>query len=61
MLNETYDMYHFREQIDEKDISFDYKIHEGISYTKNAINLLQYVDFPNEIIEAAKKNFVTAM
>lgn len=61
MLNETYDMYHFREQIDEKDISFDYKIHEGISYTKNAINLLQYVDFPNEIIEAAKKYFVTAM
>lgn len=61
MLNERYDTFHFSEQIDEKDISFDYKIHEGVSYTKNAIRLLQYVDFPNEIIEDAKKSFVAAV
>lgn len=61
MLNERYDTYHFREQIDEKDIHFDYQIHEGVSYTKNAIRLLQYVDFPNEIIEDAKKSFVATV
>jgi DNA mismatch repair ATPase MutS len=51
-----YDNYHFCEQIKENDIVFEYKIHEGPSKSKNAIRLLEYVNFPAEIIVNAKRN-----
>lgn len=57
-LNGIYDNFHFCEQIKENDIVFDYKIHEGITTSKNAIRLLEYVKFPKEIIEDAKKSFL---
>jgi DNA mismatch repair ATPase MutS len=54
MLNSLYDNYHFREQITDKGITFDYKIHDGQTTTRNAINLLDYLDFPEEVIDASK-------
>lgn len=56
LLKNNYDNYHFCENIKENDIAFEYKIHEGPANSKNAICLLEYVKFPSEIIEAAKKN-----
>lgn len=58
LLNGEYDNFHFCEQIQEKDIVFEYKIHEGAATSKNAIKLLEYVGFPEEIIEDAKNNFI---
>lgn len=40
--------------MEENDILFDYKLYEGASYSKNAIKLLKYVGFPDEIIEGTK-------
>lgn len=54
MLNSLYDNYHFREQITDKGITFDYKIHDGQTTTRNAINLLDYLDFPEVVINASK-------
>ncbi|PKM95588.1 MAG: hypothetical protein CVU84_01955 [Firmicutes bacterium HGW-Firmicutes-1] len=58
ILDKTYDNYHFCEQIQEKDIAFDFKIHDGVTTSRNAIKLLEYVGFPDEIIIDAKKPFL---
>lgn len=55
ILDFEYDNYHFQEQIRDKDIIFDYKIHKGTSNSKNAIKLLEYEGFPKEIIENARR------
>ncbi|MBD8025155.1 hypothetical protein H9636_00660 [Ureibacillus sp. Re31] len=48
-----YDNYHFREIVKENGIFFDYKIHPGPSSTKNAIKLLEVMDFPLLVTERA--------
>jgi len=56
ILKDTYDFYYFSEKIDEKKgLSFDYKIKEGISSTRNAIRLLEHIGYPKEIVEMAFK------
>ncbi len=58
ILHQTYENYHFCEIIQEKDIVFDYQIHKGATTTKNAIKLLEYVGFPDEIILEARRPFM---
>ena len=55
MLQDKLDNYHFREQIVDDEIIFDYKIKPGISTTRNAIKLLRYMNFNSLIIENAEK------
>lgn len=55
ILDNIYDNYYFTEKMEAKDIIFDYKIYRGVSNSKNAIKLLKYVGFPDEIISEAKK------
>ena len=55
ILDGVYDNYHFTEKMQEKDIVFDYKIHDGASTSKNAIRLLEHVGFPNEIVLEARE------
>lgn len=50
---ESYENYHFTETITDGDISFDYKLHKGISRTTNAVRLLEMIKFPDEIIKNA--------
>jgi len=47
--------YHFREEIGEEGIAFNYKLLSGPSTTRNAIKLLRHVGYPQEIVEAAEK------
>lgn len=54
ILEKIYDNYHFQEQMQESDIAFDYKIYKGPSTSKNAIKLLEYVGFPDEIVIEAR-------
>lgn len=53
-----YDKYYFKEEVSENDINFDYHLHEGISHTSNAIEILKLVGYPEEIYNAAKKKAV---
>ncbi|MGG7177736.1 MutS-related protein [Clostridium paraputrificum] len=56
MLKDNYNFYYFSEDVDSKEgLSFDYKLKAGISKTKNAIKLLDYIGYPKEIIKNAYK------
>lgn len=55
MLEGNYDNFHFREVIEDFEIKFDYKIHRGKSQTRNAIKLLEMMDYNQEIIEGANQ------
>lgn len=56
MLKEEYNFYYFSEKVeDNRGLSFDYKIKEGVSKTRNAIKLLEYVGYPKDITKNAYK------
>lgn len=46
--------YHFEENINDNDISFSYKLLKGKATTRNAITLLDYLNFDKSIIEEAR-------
>lgn len=49
ILTSYFENYHFREQIDENGLNFDYVLNEGPSTTRNAIALLKLLGYPEEI------------
>ncbi len=52
ILKNNYDFFHFSEDVNSNEgLSFDYKLKQGVSQTKNAIKLLKYIGYPDEIIE----------
>ena len=53
LLKEDYDNYHFSEEMGKEDICFTYKILPGPATSHNAIKLLKFAGFPQEIIEAS--------
>ena len=55
ILRENYLNYHFREEMTDTGLHFDYKLHPGKSNSKNAIALLEYVGYPKSIVDGAKK------
>lgn len=54
ILKDKYDNYHLREEITDDGISFDYKLKDGPSQTRNAIRLLAYMDFEDQIVDDAQ-------
>lgn len=55
MLSNQYDLYHFSEIIDHKNIDFDYKLKVGKLKNRNAIRILQINDYPAAIIDEAMR------
>lgn len=55
LLGDDYLNYHFSEEIGESDIAFSYKIMEGPATSQNAVKLLEFAGFPEEIIKAAQE------
>jgi hypothetical protein len=55
ILKGIYDNYHFREQITENGILFDYKLKEGPSNTRNAIKLLEFMAYDGSITREAER------
>ena len=53
MLMDTYELYHFSEQVENKTVDFDYKLKTGKLKNRNAIRILQMNDYPPEIISEA--------
>ncbi len=61
LLEDSYENYHFSEEIADNDISFSYKILEGRATTRNAIKLLGIMGYNHEIIQEAEEtaqNFI---
>jgi DNA mismatch repair ATPase MutS len=55
LVSKAYNNYHFSEEIRENEgISFSYKLRNGASISRNAINLLRYVGYPDEISNGAE-------
>lgn len=50
-----YTNYHFRESIEDGEVLFDYKIHEGPSRTRNAIKLLEILEYPESVTNQANQ------
>jgi hypothetical protein len=55
LLASYYDNYHFREQITTDGVIFDYKLKTGPSTTRNAIKLLDVMDFDPKIVQKAEE------
>ena len=55
LLNDTYELYHFTEVIQEEQIHFDYTLKRGNLSTKNAIRILEINDYPPQIVEEARR------
>lgn len=53
LTKENYDLYHFREEIRDKKLLFDYKLHKGRLTTRNALEILKLYGYPEEIIKDA--------
>ena len=53
MLMDTYDLYHFSEQVDNKTVDFDFRLKQGKLKNRNAIRILEINDYPVEIIKEA--------
>lgn len=53
ILEKLFDNYHFEEQINGKEVIFDYQLHEGRAVSRNAIKLLGMLGYSNEIINMA--------
>jgi DNA mismatch repair ATPase MutS len=51
IVDEAYECYYFTEDVDDAGLKFDYLIRKGVSPTRNAIKLLKYLGYPEEIIE----------
>lgn len=50
-----YENYHFTENIGQEDISFDYVLRRGPADSRNAIRLLEFAGFPEEVVVRARQ------
>ena len=55
IVNKSFHNYHFKESIEEHDITFDYILREGPATSRNAIAILRYLGYPKIIYENADK------
>jgi hypothetical protein len=53
LLKDTYNLYHFSEQVDNKTVDFDFKLKEGKLRNRNAIKILEINNYPEQIIKEA--------
>jgi MutS domain V len=53
LLGGAYAAYHFREQVTNHELTFDYRLQHGPSSTRNAIALLRFMQYPETIVDDA--------
>jgi len=64
LVNHKYENYHFREEIIDKDIKFDYILKRGPCRTRNALKILESLGYPEEIYNNSmnmKSNFINGI
>ncbi len=55
LLGESFEQYHFEEEIDGMDVRFNYLIKEGPAKSRNAILLLEGMGYDKDLVNAAGK------
>ncbi len=53
LLDAEYQLCHFCEGIDCNGITFDYKLKTGVLQTTNAVKILDYCNYPQEVVNEA--------
>lgn len=61
ILKDQFDLYHFGESINGKDIIFDYKLKNGTITETNAIRILAINNYPEAIIRQAHQNLKSSL
>ena len=51
--SDGYELHHFREEVVDGQLVFDYQLHTGPLTTRNAIRILELYDYPPELIAEA--------
>ena len=52
-MKDEYELYHFSEKVNNKNVDFDYKLKNGKLQKRNAIRILEINDYPETIIKEA--------
>jgi len=52
-LEDILNCYHFSDSVDRQGLHFDYRLKRGIASSTNAIRLLEYLEYPAEIVNSA--------
>lgn len=50
-----YEKYYFTENVTKDALEFDYKIYRGVTTTRNAIKILEFMKYPDELITKINK------
>lgn len=50
-----YEPHHFREEVKDGALTFDYQLHAGASSTRNALAILELAGFPAGVVEDARR------
>ncbi|MBX4261208.1 DNA mismatch repair protein MutS [Clostridium estertheticum] len=58
MVGDLYECYYFTENVGEDGLEFDYQIKSGISSTRNAIKVLEFMGYPQEIIYKTNERII---
>jgi len=53
LLDQEYELYHFSEVVKDNNVDFDYKLKAGKLKNRNAIQILQINDYPQNVIKEA--------
>ncbi len=53
LLSDEFELYHFSEIVNDKNVDFDYKLKEGKLKNRNAIRILQINEYPDNVIREA--------
>lgn len=51
LIGNTYRYFYFTEDMDKEGLKFDYKIKQGVSQNRNAVRIMKYLGYPDEIID----------
>ena len=55
LLSDVYENYHFSEQVEEDIVVFDYRLKPGKATSRNALKLLEMMEYPKVITDEANK------
>ncbi|MBS4536145.1 DNA mismatch repair protein MutS [Clostridium sp. D2Q-14] len=55
----NYVRYYFMENMTDEGMIFDYKLRKGISPTRNAVKILRYINYPEELLERIDKRLIS--
>ena len=61
MVGDLYECYYFTANVGEDGLEFDYQIKSGISSTRNAIKVLEFMGYPQEIIYKTNQRIINSL